>query len=192
MTLGENKKIALALIEEFSPNNPLLTDDEDISTRLNLIYSPNYQKLSQEKKIIKTKILKEITGSTEEGFEEYSLPSNMYQLRKVIALNDKNIEVEPNYKVIGKKIYLDKNIDAKVILEYFMYPSVITTETNDDFMLELDQDVQMILPYAVANDVLKADPSSDYKAFQLEYNQRLKDLDTRREIPSIVISEGVL
>ena len=192
MTLGENKKIALALIEEFSPNNPLLTDDEDISTRLNLIYSPNYQKLSQEKKIIKTKILKEIIGSTEEGFEEYSLPSNMYQLRKVIALNDKNIEVEPSYKVIGKKIYLNKEIDAKVILEYFMYPSVITTETNDDFMLELDQDVQMILPYAVANDVLKADPSSDYKAFQLEYNQRLKDLDTRREIPSIVISEGVL
>ena len=192
MTLGENKKIALALIEEYSPNNPLLTDDEDISTRLNLIYSPNYQKLSQEKKIIKTKILKEITGSTEEGFEEYSLPSNLYQLRKVIALNDKNIEVEPDYKVIGKKIYLNKEIDAKVILEYFMYPSIITTETDDDFMLELDQDVQMILPYAVANDVLKADPSSDYKAFQLEYRQRLQDLDTRREIPSIVVGEGVL
>lgn len=192
MTLGENKKIALALIEEFSPNNPLLTDDEDISSRLNLIYSPNYQKLSQEKKIIKTKVLKEISGTTEEGFEEYSLPSNMYQLRKVIALNDKNIEVEPSYKVIGKKIYLNKEIDAKVILEYFMYPSVITTETDNDFMLEIDQDVQMILPYTVADDVLKADPSSDYKAFELKFRQLLQDLDTRREIPSIVIGEGVL
>lgn len=190
MTLGENKKIALALIEEYSPNN--LSDDEDILSRLNLIYSPNYQKLSQEKKIIKTKILKEITGSTEEGFEEYSLPSNMYQLRKVIALNDKNIEVEPSYKVIGKKIYLNKEIDAKVILEYFMYPSIITTETDDDFMLEIDQDVQMILPYAVANDVLKSDPSSDYKSFQSEYRQKLQELDTRREIPSVVIEEGVL
>lgn len=192
MTLAENKKIALALIEEYSPNNPLLTDDEDISTRLNLIYSPNYQKLSQEKKIIKTKVLKEITGTTEEGFEEYSLPSNMYQLRKIIALDDKNIEVEPSYKIIGKKIYLNKEIDAKVILEYFMYPSVITTDTDDDFVLEIDQDVQLILPYAVANDVLKADPSSDYRAFQTEYTQRLKDLDTRREIPSIVVGEGVL
>ena len=192
MTLGENKKIALALIEEFSPNNPLLTDDEDISLRLNLIYSPNYQKLSQEKKIIKTKTLKEITGQTEEGFEEYSLPSNMYQLRTIIALNDKNIEVEPSYKVIGKKIYLNKQIDAKVILEYYMYPSVITEETDDDFMLEIDQDVQMILPYTVADDVLKADPSSDYKAFESKFRQLLQDLDTRREIPSIVVGEGVL
>jgi len=192
MTLGENKKIALALIEEFSPTNPLLTDDEDISSRLNLIYSPNYQKLSQEKKIIKTKVLKEISGTTEEGFEEYSLPSNMYQLRKVIALDDKNIEVEPSYKVIGKKIYLNKEIDAKVILEYFMYPSIITTETDNDFMLEIDQDVQMILPYTVADDVLKADPSSDYKAFESKFRQLLQDLDTRREIPSIVIGEGVL
>ena len=59
MTLGENKKITLALIEEYSPNHPMLTDDEDISTRLNLIYATNYQELSQNKKIIKTKIIKE-------------------------------------------------------------------------------------------------------------------------------------
>ena len=47
MTLEENKKIALSLIEEYSPTNQMLTDDEDISTRLNLIYAPNYQELSQ-------------------------------------------------------------------------------------------------------------------------------------------------
>ena len=29
MTLGENKKMALALIEEYSPTNQYLTDDED-------------------------------------------------------------------------------------------------------------------------------------------------------------------
>ena len=64
MTLEENKKITLALIEEYSPTNVLLTDDEDISKRLNLVYAPNYQELSQNKKIIKTKVLKEIIGKT--------------------------------------------------------------------------------------------------------------------------------
>jgi hypothetical protein len=192
MTLGENKKIALALIEEYSPNNPLLTDDEDISSRLNLIYSPNYQELSQNKKIIKTKVLKEIIGTTEEGYEEYSLPSNMYQLRKVFALNDKNIEVEPDYKIIGKKIYVNKESDAKYILEYFVYPSVITEETDDDFTLELDQDVQMLLPYVVAYDVIKSDPSSDSTPFLTEYKRKLDALDTRREISSAVVEEGVL
>lgn len=192
MTLGENKKITLGLIEEYSPNNPYLTDDEDIATRLNLVYAPNYQDMSQRKKILKTKILKDITGQTEEGYEEISLPSNMYQLRRIIALNDKNIEVTPDYKVIGKKIFINKNSDAKYILEYFMYPSVITEDTSDNFVLEIDQDVQMILPYAVANDILKADPSSDYTAFLGEYRRKTEDIDTRREIASAVVEEGVL
>ena len=61
MTLGENKKIALALIEEYSPNSSNLTDDSDIATRLNLLYSTNYQELAQTKKILKTKVLKDIT-----------------------------------------------------------------------------------------------------------------------------------
>ena len=192
MTLGDNKKIALALIEEYSPNNSYLTDDEDIATRLNFIYATNYQELSQNKKILKTKTLKEITGETEEGFEEMSLPSNLYQLRKIFALDDKNNELEVNYKTIGKKIYLDKNIDAKYIMEYFAYPTVITEDTDNDFMLEIDQDAQMILPYAVANDILKVDPSSDYTAFFQEYKRKLESLDVRREIPTCTVEEGVL
>jgi hypothetical protein len=192
MTLGENKKIALALIEEYSATNPYLTDDEDIQSRLNLVYAPNYQEQAQNKKIIKTKILKEITGTTEEGYEEYSLPSNMYQMRKIFALDEKNREVEPDYKIIGKKIYINKESDATYILEYFVYPSVITEETSNDFVLEIDQDVQMILPYGVANDILKSDPSSDYTAFLAEYKRKLDSLDTRREIASIVVDEGVL
>ena len=192
MTLGENKKIALALIEEYSPNSSNLTDDSDIATRLNLLYSTNYQELAQTKKILKTKVLKDITGNKEEGYEELSLPSEMYQLKRVIALNELNVEIEANYNIIGKKIYISKESDAKYILEYNAYPSIITEDTKDDFYLEIDQDVQLILPYAVANDILKVDPSSDYTAFLAEYKRKLEGLDTRREIASIVAEEGVL
>lgn len=192
MTLEENKKIALALIEEYSPTNQMLTDDEDIAKRLNLVYATNYQELSQIKKIIKTKVLKEIKGETSEGYEELSLPSNMYQLKRVIALDENNIEVEPDYKTIGKKIYISKESDAKYVLEYYMNPTVINEETDKDFVLEIDQDVQLILPYAVANDILKVDPSSDYTAFLAEYKRKLDGLDTRREIPSMTVEEGVL
>lgn len=170
----------------------MLTDDEDIATRLNLVYSTNYQELSQNKKILKTKTLRDITGETEKGFEELSLPSDMYQLKRVIALDKDNIEVEADYKTIGKKIYLNKNIDAKYILEYYAYPTVITETTEDEFYLEIDQDAQMILPYAVANDILKVDPSSDYSAFLAEYKRKLESLDTRRIMPSAVVEEGVL
>lgn len=192
MTLEDNKKITLALIEEYSPTNEYLTDDEDIATRLNLVYAPAYQELSQRKRILKTKVLREITGETGEGYEEMSLPSNMYQLAQVVALDSNNKEVQADYRTIGNKIYISKEIDAKYILEYYMYPSVITTNTSDNFNLELEQDAQMLLPYLVANDILKVDPSSDYTAFSQEYQRKLELLDPRKTLSSAVIEEGVV
>lgn len=192
MTLGENKKIALALIEEYSPKNVVLTDDEDIATRLNFIYATNYQELSQNKKILKTKILRDITGEIGEGYEELSLPGNLYQLKRLIVLDENNNELEADYKIIGKKIYVSRRVDGKCILEYYAYPTVITEDIKDDFYLEIDQDVQLILPYAVANDVLKVDPSSDYTAFLAEYRRKLEQLDTKTAVLSIQVEEGVL
>ena len=194
MTLGENKKIALALIEEYVKTNTKLTDDTDIQDRINLLYAPAYQELAQPKKIIKTKVLKEISEepSDEEGYEEFSLPSNLYQLRKVVAWDKNGKDVAADFKRLGNKIYINKQSNAQYIIEYFVYPSVITEETSDKFLLELDQDVQMILPYQVANDILKVDPSADYTAFLAEYQRKLQALDTRRDIPTITVEEGVI
>lgn len=193
MTLGENKKITLALIEEYSPNNQYLTDDEDIRARLNLVYAPAYQELAQIKKILKTKTLKEITGETSEGYTEYTLPSAMYQFKRIIGLDENNNVVEVPYRPIGKnKIYISNEVDANVILEYYAYPSVITEETSNDFSLELDQDAQMVLPYLVANDILKADPSADYTAFFREFQRKMESLDTSPTATTVTIEEGVI
>ncbi len=192
MTLGENKKITLGLIEEYSKTNTALTDDEDIAMRLNFAYATNYQELSQNKKIIKTRILKEISGESSEGYTEYSLPNNMYQIKRILALDENNNVMEPDYYLLGKKIYISNQSDYQYILEYYQYPTIITEQTPDTFMLEIDQDVQMILPYAVANDILKVDPSADYSAFLAEYQRKKENLDTRTEIPSITVEEGVL
>lgn len=190
MTLGENKKITLALIEEYSPTNVNLTDDEDIANRLNLVYATNYQELGQIKRIIKTKVLREITGQTGNGSEEVSLPSNMYQLIKIVALDENNNEVEAKYTTLGNKLLISNEKDAKYVLEYYMNPSEINEDTSDDFYLEIDQDAQMLLPYMVANDILKVDPSSDYTAFQNEYTRKRQSLDPRKILTSAVIEEG--
>lgn len=194
MTLGENKDIVLALMEEYAPNKLHNSDDDDIPVRLNLVYSIAYEEVAELKKILKTKVLKEITGQTSEGYTKYSLPT-MYQLKKVIALDENNIEVEPDYKTVGKKdIYINNESDAQYIIEYYAYPTVITNETTDDFVLEVDQDAQMLLPYLVVNDLLKSDPSEDYTSFLQEYQRKREQFDSRREIPSIVAKDvgGVL
>lgn len=181
------------MIEEYSKENNNLTEDEDIAERLNLVYSTAYQELSQNKKILKTKVLKDVDSEDSgEGYTEYSLPSNMYQQVSIIALDENNNDVLAEYKKIGKKIYIKNDSKAKYILEYYAYPTVITEETKDSFVLEIDQDVQMLLPWAVAKDILKVDPSSDYEAFLREYQRRLQALDTRTATVTVTIEEGVL
>lgn len=59
----------------------------------------------------------------------------------------------------------------------------------DDFYLELDNDAQALLPYKVADDILKTDPSADYTAFATEYQRKLQLLDTRKNIPTVVLNE---
>lgn len=189
MTLGENKKLALGLIEEYSKTNPQLTDDADIATRLNFIYATNYQDLANKKKILKTKTLKEISDTVEEdGYTQYILPSNMYQFKRIIALDEKNNIAAEDYYQIGKnKIFINNQSNFTYILEYYAYPTMITDETDDDFTLEIDLDAQMILPYMVASDVLKTDPSADYTAFMKEYQRKISELNTSLTTPRVVL-----
>jgi len=189
MTLKENKQIMLGLIEEYSPTNEYLTDDEDIRNRINLVYSPNYQFLSQEKKILKTKII--TIDEDSDSTLESNLPMDLYQFKRLVALDSNNNRFSPEYDKIVNKLYI-KQKKGKYIIEYYAYPEVITLDTKDDFELEIDQDVQAILPYMVANDILKVDPSANYSAFYAEYQRRLERLDTRTTFPSAEISEGIL
>ena len=190
MTLEDNKKITLGLIEEFSPNNEYLTDDEDIRDRLNLVYAPNYQHLATIKKILKTKTIS--ISNTIDKVGEYSLPMDMYQFNRLVALDSNNEEITPNFKIIGKKIYLKEN-EGRYIIEYYSYPTDITLDTEDDFELELDKDAQNVLPYMVANDILKVDPSADYTAFYREYQNRMQVLLNSKIVqPSATVTEGIL
>ncbi len=189
MNLGENKKIMLGLIEEYSPTNQYLTDDEDIKNRINLVYAPNYQFLSQVKKILKTKIIN-ITESTETTIEN-TLPTDLYQFKRLVALDSENNRISPKYDIIGKKIYI-KQQEGKYIIEYYAFPTEITLETKDSFELELEQDAQSVLPYLVANDILKVDPSADYTAFYNEYLRRMERLDNKNTLASAEVEEGYL
>lgn len=189
MNLGDNKKIMLGLIEEYSPTNKNLTDDEDIKTRLNLVYAPNYQYLSQIKKILKTKTVS--ISESKDGVLQVNLPMDLYQFKRIIALDSNNSRISPEYDIIGKKIYIKQN-EGNYIIEYYAYPTEITLDTEDDFELEIDQDVQAVLPYIVANDILKVDPSADYTAFYGEYQKRLESIDVRNTLSSAEVEEGYL
>ena len=190
MTYGENKKITLALIEEYAPNMETYTEDEDIASRLPFLYNLAYKELAQTKKIIATKTYSEIADENKEDrYTSYSLPSDLYQIKNVFAQDSNNKQINVDYYIIGNKIYINDNTPGNTILEYYKYPQEINEETEDDFYLELDNDAQSLLQYKVADDILKTDPSSDYTAFATEYQRKLQALDTRRNIPSVTLRE---
>lgn len=190
MTLIENIKIVLSLIDEYAPKSTnLFTEDEDIQNKIKTLYNQPYQELSQVKKIRKIKNISKTSGDTE-YYREYSLPFDMFQLKSVIVLDtDTNKKISGDFYIIegAKKIYINDTSDANYKIEYYAYPTTITEETEDDFALELDQDVQNILPYKVADNLLKSDPSADYTAFRQAYEDALNKLDTRITLPSAVI-----
>lgn len=190
MTYGENKKLTLALIEEYAPDLVKKTEDDDIALRLPFLYQLAYQELAITKKIIATKLYNEIPDENKKDkYTSYSLPADLYQIKNVYALDKNNKPITAEYYTINKKIYLNDNIPGSTILEYYKYPQDINEETMDDFYLELDNDAQALLPYKVADDILKTDPSADYTAFATEYQRKLQLLDTRKNIPTVVLNE---
>lgn len=190
MTYGDNKKITLALIEEYAPNMTELTEDEDIANRLPFLYNLAYKELAQTKKITATKTYSEIADeSKEDRYTSYSLPSDLYQIKTVFAQDSNNKSINADYYIVGNKIYINDNTPGNTVLEYYKYPQEINEETEDDFYLELDNDAQALLPYKVADDILKTDPSSDYTAFATEYQRKLQALDTRKNIPAVTLKE---
>lgn len=61
-------------------------------------------------------------------------------------------------------------------VDYYAYPTEIADDTPDDYEFELTQDAQQVLPYAVVSDLLKTDPSADYTAFEVKFNNLVASL----------------
>ena len=190
MTLEENIKIVLSLIDEYAPKSTnLFTEDEDIQNKIKNLYNQPYQELSQLKKIKKVKNITKTFADTE-YYREYSLPFDMFQLKSVIATDvDTNKLISGDFYIVesAKKIYINDISNANYKIEYYAYPSTINENTKNNFYLEIDQDVQNILPYKVADNLLKSDPSADYTAFRQAYEDALNKLDTRNILPSATI-----
>ena len=189
MTYLENKKIFYSLIDEYAPKTRQFSEDEDAIEKCACLYAPAYQELANEKPIYKLKDLNHnYTG--EDKYIEYSLP-NYKQIKRITAIDADNKPAVEDYYFLGKKkIFINANSDAKYFIEYTVDPSVITDDTPDEFELEIDLDAQLMLPYLVANDYLKTDPSANYSAFLNEFNRKMQKFDTRKKGITIKITEG--
>lgn len=187
MTFLENKKIFFSLIDEYAPNNQFFTEDEDARTKVALLYAPAYQELSDFR--TKKKLKEYEVTELGEGYEQFKLPKAK-QIRTITGMDENNNKKYVDYYTLGENIYISNKEKIKAIIEYIPFVTLITEDTPDDFDLEIDQDLQVILPYKVASDLFKTDPGEDYTAFEREYQRRLQNINTSTFGISATITEG--
>lgn len=178
MTLKEMKEKTLRLIEEISPNNQLLTDDPDISSKINDVINQIQNELSRMKKISARQELEVKVGDT---YDLTELDKRFYQLNIITGVK--------NY-VIGNTAMFYEDGTAKIF--YYRYPKQITHDTEDTYKFELSTDVLEIMPYGVAGDLLKSDISAQYgQVYSNRYNELKQQLDPRYHTGSIYIEGGI-
>ena len=185
MTLLEMKKKVLGLIEELNPDSELLTDDPDISTKLNEVTNQIMFELVRMKKIPKYVEI-DVNEGDRIAFEdiEKECGNEVYQIGTVCG-----VRYEP--KADGTVLKILEAGTAEI--NCYVYPERITEKTKDNaYEFELTPDVLEIMPYGIAADLLKSDVSTDYgTVYATRYASMLQQLDPRYQMSVVYIEGGV-
>lgn len=178
MTLAEMKKKTLRLIEAIDLTQPLFTSDTDLQNKMNDVINQVMYEVARMKRISAYTTMV-VTEGLDKTFNE--IADDMYQLIKI-----KDVE----YEKTGNIVTFLETGTAKIY--YYKYPVAITSATPDTYTFELDPDVLEILPYGIAADLLKSDPSEQYgTVYAKRYQELMSRLDSRRTTGMITFEGGI-
>lgn len=184
MTKKELKLQTLALIEEVNPDSEFLTDDPDISAKIDYVINMVMFELCRMKKIGKYAEMPVQKGDLV-TFDDIgnAVGYEVYQLGTVCGVNH-------TYKANGTVLKILESGTLEV--DCFVYPERITEKTKDSYEFELSQDVLEIMPYGIAADLLKSDVSAEYgNVYATRYEALKQMLDPRNHMTSVYIDGGV-
>lgn len=185
MTLLEMKKKVLGLIEELNPLSDLLTDDPDISTKINDVINQIMFEMARFKKMPKYVEMEVSEGDLLEFADiEKECGYEIYQINLVCGVR---------YVPKGNGTILKILESGTAEIDVFVYPERITEKTKDKaYEFELSNDVLEIMPYGIAADLLKSDVSTEYGRIYAErYKEMVMQLDPRYQMNAIYVDGGV-
>lgn len=183
MTLEEFKGKVYQLIEEYNENAEDLTDDQDLSAKMNSVINTIMNEVARFKKI-DAYMTMDIEFEEGKDFRMVDLKDVDKKLYQVNVIRGVESQVDGT-----KIIFLT---EGKAHIFYCKYPVQIDEETDDDYVFELDKECLEIMVYGVAGDLLKADVSANYgKLYSERYEQMLQRLDPRRAMGSVYLSGGI-
>ena len=175
MSLTDVKKQILAMIEELNPESELLTDDPDISAKINYVINQIMIELVRLKKLPTNKTI-EVKENEVKSFTE--LADDLFQLNMIRGVK---------HNIVDNTVIFEEDGTANVF--YYKYPTLITDENASTYEFELPMDLMQILPYGVAGDLLKSDISANYgQVYANRYESMIQRIDPRYSTGSFYIS----
>ena len=196
MTAREMKIKVFSLVEEYYPDQTLLADDQDVQYKINGAINQIQMDLMKYKKI-PAKYKKTIKKDSPTLLID-SIP-NFYQLNTI-----PNVE----YEVVGDyeiKFNIEKDTDVEIY--YYKLPELmdlefqasgsktaeqVSAEYDESFDLEIATELQEIMPYGIAADLLKQDMISSYgKYFYERYLEMKNMIDSRKTTSTATVTGGV-
>lgn len=194
MTLQDMKIKTFSLIEEYYPEKAGLAEDEDVLNKINGVVNQIQLDLMKFRKISATREI-EVYDGDEKSINIKQMIKDLYQLKTVDAGDDVSFRM-PNEDII----ILPDDYVGTVTIYYYKYPKEVkltydTNETISDydssFKFDLDLDLQEIMPYGIAADLLKMDMISNYgKYFYDRYLEMKNSIDSRKTSGMIIIDGG--
>ncbi len=146
MNLGEVKKKALSLMAEYSIDGVEISaaENADYLNRMNRFASDAQMEIS-DKVGIESSYLFVQTGTSEEGYNKYTLPID-FKEHLHMNLDDERFN---NYRLENKNILVKKSVTGSFEFFYFKNPQELTLDTPDSYELEVDVHTQNLIPYFV-------------------------------------------
>lgn len=83
----------------------------------------------------------------------------------------------------GRILCLDRNKPGNYTIYYKAYPQKITANTPDDFVLEVDPDVEALIPLYMASQLYKEDDLSISTTYRNEFETGLERLEDASKAP---------
>ena len=185
MTLLEMKQKVLAMIEELNPNSELLTDDPDISAKINEVINQVMFEMARMKKIPRYVEIPVSAGDIIDfAAIEKKCGNEVYQLNLVGGVSH---SIKANGTII--KVLEDGTLEV----DCFVYPERITKNTKDKgYEFELSNDALEVMPFGIAGDLLRSDVSAEYgNVYSNRYESMLQRLDPRYQMTSVTFDGGV-
>jgi hypothetical protein len=184
VNLLEAKKKALSLMAEYSVDGVVISDSEnaDYLMRMNRFANDAQMEISEKIKIEESFTINQEADNSG-GYNKYDLPDDLKEHR-FIFYNDDTFS---DYRIMNKRVYIDKAYDGEFEVFYYKNPSEIDDTTSDSYVFEVPSQTHALIPYFIGAMALQ-DENPNLSANLLNlYYRRLESLqDNSSTVPTSI------